>query len=116
PQDIEFALDGEHNVLLVQSRPITTLYPLPKDAPDPEQDLRVYFSGSVFQGYFEPFTPMGIQFFRLLSGALSGMFGFPVKDAVSGAGIFIDLGMRLYLDVITIMCDLILRHDFESCY
>src|SRR5207247_1244652 len=112
PQDIEFALDREHNVLLVQSRPITTLYPLPKDAPDPEQDLRVYFSGSVFQGYFEPFTPMGIQFFRLLSGALSGLFGFPVKDAVSGAGIFKDPGMRLYLDVTPIVRDPVGRRIF----
>jgi len=114
PQDIEFALDGEHNVLLVQSRPITTLYPLPKDAPDPEQDLRVYFSGSVFQGYFEPFTPMGIQFFRLLSGALSGMFGFPVKDAVSGAEIFKDPGMRLYVDVTTIVRDPVGRRIFVA--
>jgi len=114
PQDIEFALDREHNVLLVQSRPITTLYPLPKDAPDPEQDLRVYFSGSVFQGYFEPFTPMGIQFFRLLSGALSGLFGFPVKDAVSGAGIFKDPGMRLYLDVTPIVRDPVGRRIFVT--
>src|SRR5207245_915689 len=41
PQDIEFALDQERRVWLVQSRPITTLYPLPEDAPDPERELRV---------------------------------------------------------------------------
>src|SRR5438132_4137439 len=44
PQDIEFALDQKRHVWLVQSRPITTLYPLPEDAPDPQKELRVYFS------------------------------------------------------------------------
>jgi rifampicin phosphotransferase len=105
PQDIEFALDGERHVWIVQSRPITTLYPLPEDAPDPARDLRVYFSGSVFQGYFEPITPMGLQFFRLLSGAVSGLFGFPVKDPVAGAGIVKEPGMRLYIDVTPIVRD-----------
>ena len=114
PQDIEFALDAEHTIALVQSRPITTLYPLPQDAPDPEQDLRVYFSGSVFQGYFEPFTPMGIQLFRLLSGALSGLFGFPVKDPVSGAGLFKTPGMRLYFDVTQVLRDPVGRRAFVT--
>src|SRR5437773_10482694 len=77
PQDIEFALDQERHVWLVQSRPITTLYPLPEAAPDPQQELRVYFSGNVFQGYFEPLTPLRMQLFRLLSGAVFGMSGFP---------------------------------------
>ena len=114
PQDIEFALDRERRIHLVQSRPITTLYPLPDDAPDPERDLRVYFSGSVFQGYFEPFTPMGIQFFRLLSGALSGMFGFPVKEPVSGASVFKDPGMRLFIDVTPIVRDPVGRRAFTA--
>ena len=114
PQDIEFALDQERHVRLVQSRPITTLYPLPEDAPDPEQELRVYFSGNVFQGYFEPITPMGIQFFRLLSGALSGMFGFPVKDPVAGSRILKDPGMRLYVDVTPIVRDPVGRRVFMT--
>lgn len=114
PQDIEFALDGERRVWIVQSRPITTLYPVPEDAPDPARDLRVYFSGSVFQGYFEPITPMGLQFFRLLSGALSGMFGFPVKDPVAGAGILKEPGMRLYIDVTPIVRDPVGRRAFVT--
>jgi pyruvate,water dikinase len=114
PQDIEFALDQERHVRLVQSRPITTLYPLPEDAPDPERELRVYFSGNVFQGYFEPITPMGIQFFRLLSGALSGMFGFPVKDPAAGSQILKEPGMRLYLDVTRIVRDPVGRRAFVT--
>ena len=114
PQDIEFALDKERQVRLVQSRPITTLYPLPEDAPDPEKELRVYFSGNVFQGYFEPITPMGIQFFRLLSGALSGMFGFPVDDPVAGSQILKEPGMRLYVDVTPVVRDPVGRRAFVT--
>jgi len=114
PQDIEFALDQERHVWLVQSRPITTLYPLPEDAPDPQKELRVYFSGSVFQGYFEPITPMGIQFFRLLSGAVSGMFGFSVDDPVAGSQILKEPGMRLYIDVTPIVRDPVGRRAFVT--
>jgi len=114
PQDVEFALDQERHVWLVQSRPITTLYPLPEDAPDPQKELRVYFSGSVFQGYFEPITPMGIQFFRLLSGAVSGMFGFSVDDPVAGSQILKEPGMRLYIDVTPIVRDPVGRRAFVT--
>jgi pyruvate,water dikinase len=112
PQDIEFALDASRGIWLVQSRPITTLYPLPEDAPDPERDLRVYWSGSVFQGYFEPITPMGLQLFRLLGAALSGMFGFPVADAAAGPRILKDPGSRLYIDVTAITRDPVGRRLF----
>jgi phosphohistidine swiveling domain-containing protein len=114
PQDIEFALDRKRHLWIVQSRPITTLYPLPADAPDPERELRVYFSGNVFQGYFEPITPMGIQFFRLLSGAISGMFGFPVEDPTAGSRILKDPGMRLYIDVTPIVRDPVGRRAFVA--
>lgn len=112
PQDIEFALEAERRIWLVQSRPITTLYPLPDDAPDPGRELRVYWSGSVFQGYFEPITPMGLQLFRLLGAALSGMFGLPVSDVTAGPGIVKDPGMRLYLDVTAIARDPVGRRLF----
>ena len=48
PQDIEWAFDGSDRLWLTQSRPITTLYPLPEGkAP---RDLRVYFNFNVAQG------------------------------------------------------------------
>src|SRR3989442_11296982 len=51
PQDIEWAIDGE-KVWIVQSRDITTLYPIPASAPDPERDLRVYLSATSRRGFF----------------------------------------------------------------
>ena len=54
PQDTEWAIDGEGGIWLLQARPITTLFPLPAGAPDPDDDLRVYFSASVAQGVYRP--------------------------------------------------------------
>src|SRR6266496_4793984 len=60
PQDTEWAIDPSGKLWLVQSRPITTLYPLPDNAPDTDDVLRAYFSLNVFQGVYRPLTPMGI--------------------------------------------------------
>jgi rifampicin phosphotransferase len=114
PQDIEFALDAERRIWLVQSRPITTLYPLASDAPEAEHELRVYFSGNVFQGYFEPLTPMGIQFFRLLGTAVCRAFGAVVVDAALGPSAIVEAGMRIYIDVTPVVRDLLGREVFRS--
>jgi rifampicin phosphotransferase len=114
PQDIEFALDRERRRWLVQARPITTLYPLPADAPDPEHELRVYFSVNVFQGYFEPLTPMGIQFFRLLGTSLWRAFGAVIGDATAGPRAIVEAGMRIYIDVTPIVRDPVGRRLVES--
>lgn len=114
PQDIEFALDQTRTPWLVQSRPITTLYPLPASVPDPRRDLRVYFSGNVFQGYFEPLTPMGIQFFLLLGTSAFRTFGAQVADPREGPSALVEAGMRLFVDVTAVMRDRLGRQVFES--
>ncbi len=117
PQDIEFALAGvdtDRRMWLVQSRPITTLYPLPAHVPDPELDLRVYLSANVFQGYFEPLSPMGIQFFQLLGSGVYGAFGARIADAVAGPPGLVDAGMRLFVDVTPVMRDRFGQRAFGS--
>jgi pyruvate,water dikinase len=111
PQDIEFALDANRHIWLVQSRPITTLYPLPTAAAD---SLRVYFSANVFQGYFEPLTPMGLQFFKLLGTAVYRMFGARVADARAGPPGLVEAGMRLFVDVTPVMRDRVARDMLAS--
>ena len=98
PQDIEWAIDGE-KLWIVQSRDITTLYPIPASAPDPERDLRVYLSANVAQGVLQPLTPMGIQTFRLLGAAFAAAVGRPVADAAAGTSVIADAGMRLWIDL-----------------
>src|SRR6266478_4694180 len=77
PQDTEWAIDASGQLWLLQARPITTLYPLPTNAPDTDDVLRVYFSLNVIQGVYRPFTPMGISALRLLGGAAATNFGLP---------------------------------------
>ena len=47
PQDIEWSLDTAGKFWLLQSRPITTLYPLPAGVDPASPDLRIYFSVNV---------------------------------------------------------------------
>jgi pyruvate,water dikinase len=56
PQDIEWAWAGG-KLCLLQSRPITSLFPLPEGmAPEP---LQVLFSFGAIQGMLDPMTPLG---------------------------------------------------------
>ncbi|HEV8670414.1 MAG TPA: PEP/pyruvate-binding domain-containing protein [Candidatus Limnocylindria bacterium] len=98
PQDIEWAID-ERKLWIVQSRDVTTLYPIPASAPDPDRDLRVYLSVNVAQGVLQPFTPMGLQTFRLMGAALAGAVGRPVADPAAGVSVIADAGMRLWVDL-----------------
>ncbi len=67
PQDIEWA-SAEGKLFLVQSRPITSLFPLPEPLPDPKKGLRLYLCASVnAQQMVEPMTPMGIEYWRVLT-------------------------------------------------
>ncbi len=56
PQDIEWAWAGG-KLYLVQSRPITSLFPLPDGMA--MQPLRVMMAFAAVQGMFEPITPLG---------------------------------------------------------
>jgi pyruvate,water dikinase len=103
PQDVEFAFDASRRLWVVQSRPITTLYPLP--TPSSRDGLRVYLSVNVFQGYFEPLTPMGLQFYELLATGIFRRAGAHVTDAVRGPEILVEAGMRLFLDVTAVVRD-----------
>ena len=105
PQDIEWAIDKDGKVWIVQSRDITTLYPLPSAAPDDEEDLHVYFSANVAQGVFAPFTPMGLQTFRLLSSGLAAAIGRPVRDPSAGASLYAESAMRVFIDLTPVLRD-----------
>lgn len=71
PQDIEWAwADGK--CYLLQSRPITSLFPLPEPLPDPDKGLRLYLCFNVHaQQMLEPITPMGIEYWRALVGGFA---------------------------------------------
>ncbi|GCE09342.1 PEP/pyruvate-binding domain-containing protein [Dictyobacter aurantiacus] len=99
PQDIEWAIDHSGTFWLTQSRPITTLYPLPANAPTSDDVLRVYFSFNVFQGVNRPFTPAGASLFHLIGSGIAAGMGYPQPDPLAGPPVVLDAGQRLYLDV-----------------
>ncbi|HEX3048387.1 MAG TPA: PEP/pyruvate-binding domain-containing protein [Bacillota bacterium] len=99
PQDIEWAIDDSGQVWLTQTRPITTLYPLPYDAPISDDNLRIYYSLNVSQGMEQPFTPMGKAIFRLLLSSITTYIGFPPRDPLAGPSFLTEGGERLFFDI-----------------
>ena len=68
PQDIEWAW-AEDKLFILQSRPITSLYPVP-DVPVPAGALGFYFSFAAIQGINDPITPLGRDVLRLGVGGV----------------------------------------------
>ncbi|MDI1446533.1 PEP/pyruvate-binding domain-containing protein [Polyangium sp. 6x1] len=99
PQDIEWAIDPEGKILLVQSRPITTLFPIPEGPWSSKEGPRVYFSFNVAQGVFRPFSPMGLQFWRAFSGNAAKAMGLWDGDPLDGAPFWAIGANRLFLDI-----------------
>lgn len=71
PQDIEWAF-ADNRLFLLQARPITTLYPLPRT--DGSEDLRVYISLGAVQGVPDPFTPLGQDMIKGLFAGICRIF------------------------------------------
>jgi pyruvate,water dikinase len=99
PQDIEWAVDAAGQVWLLQTRPITTLFPLPPDAPANDEVLRVYLCFTVQQGTEWPFTPLGISAIRVLASAIVTLLGFPPQDRLHGPLFVTEAASRIFLDV-----------------
>jgi rifampicin phosphotransferase len=76
PQDIEWAWDGQR-LYLLQSRPITSLFPLPDGLPPGR--LLALMSLAAVQGMLDPLTPLGVDFFRQMVVTISHMFGMPTN-------------------------------------
>ncbi|SCF26683.1 PEP/pyruvate-binding domain-containing protein [Micromonospora chokoriensis] len=89
PQDIEWAIDADDVQWLLQSRPITSLFPQPPatDKPLP----RVYLEFGHVQGMRQPVTPMGMSTLRTQIAAMLASLGVRVE--------IVDIGGRLYGDL-----------------
>ncbi|MBT2594156.1 PEP/pyruvate-binding domain-containing protein [Arthrobacter sp. ISL-72] len=105
PQDIEWAIDGTDKVWLTQSRPITTLYPLPEPRPDlpAREGTRLYLCFSLAQGLTRPLTPMGLAGFRLITSSAARAAGFDVPDPRNGPAPYRQAGLRLFFDLTAVI-------------
>src|SRR6266516_2021899 len=99
PQDIEWAIDTSGQIFLLQARPITTLFPLPAEAPPTDEDLRVYLAFGVQQGTYRPFTPMGLAALRLLASGFLALIGSPPCDPLAGPRFIMEAAGRPFFEV-----------------
>ena len=75
PQDIEWALqDGQ--IYLLQSRPITTIFPLPEGIS--QDKMMVLISFGALQGILDPITTMGKDGIFSLFSRVANLMGYPV--------------------------------------
>lgn len=81
-QDIEWCL-ADDTFYIVQSRPITTLYPIPEAN---DQENHVYLSVGHQQMMTDPIKPLGLSFYLLITPA-------PMRKA--GGRLFVDVAPRL---------------------
>ncbi|KRE30951.1 PEP/pyruvate-binding domain-containing protein [Agromyces sp. Soil535] len=113
PQDIEWAVDADGHAWLTQSRPITTLYPVPvRSAPLPADDTRVYFCISLAQGLHRPITPMGIAAIRVIGSGFLDLIGRRPERIIDGPGGFAVSGDRIFLDATPIVRSSVGREIF----
>jgi len=82
PQDIEWCM-ADGTFYIVQSRPITTLYPIPVAD---DQENRVYVSVGHQQMMTDPLKPLGLSFFLLTTPALM---------RTAGGRLFVDITNQL---------------------
>lgn len=100
PQDIEWAFDAAGELWLTQSRPITTLFPVPvRSKPVAAEDVRVFFCITLAQGLHRPITPMGRAAFRVIGGGFPTLAGYPPESVTAGPAGFSVAAERVFADI-----------------
>ncbi|GAA1449940.1 phosphoenolpyruvate synthase [Nocardiopsis tropica] len=103
PQDVEWAVDHDGTAWILQSRPITTLFPLPPPSDGP----RAYLESGNMQGMLRPFTPMGFSGLRV-----AGLAWFRAVGASRGGAAersVAEVGGRFYLDLTPFLRNRVIR-------
>ncbi|NJP88706.1 pyruvate, water dikinase [Nonomuraea sp. FMUSA5-5] len=94
PQDVEWAFDAEGTLWLLQSRPVTTLFPLPPET----GDTRLYLEVGHVQGMLRPCTPMGVSLIKAGAALWFEAAGARI-DRRNPMPRMVPIGGRLFFDV-----------------
>lgn len=97
PQDIEWALTDDH-LHVLQSRPITSLYPSPEESFDP---LIVWFSFGAVQGLLGAITPLGQDAIRMAFSGAARLFG--ARVSYDENRVLVPAGERLWIGISDVM-------------
>ncbi|WP_440948558.1 phosphoenolpyruvate synthase [Methanosarcina sp. T3] len=100
-QDIEWCLAGD-TFYILQSRPITSLYPVPGVYDD---KLHIFFSFAHLQMMMDAMKPMGISVFQ-------GVFPFGKDTTAFPDSVIVEAGDRLFFDVTLLLYSKFLRRYF----
>lgn len=93
PQDIEWAIaNGE--LYLLQSRPITSLFPIPEVSFDP---LIIWFSFGTVQGVVGPITPLGRDVIRTVLAGMGTVLGVHIN--YDQQDVFVISGERIWVKI-----------------
>ena len=95
PQDIEWAFDRDGALWLLQTRPITTLFPVPRS---PHPGPRVFLEVGHMQGMLRPFTPMGMSVMHVVMADVLNEVGI-AADPLAEYPVLADAAGRLFLDI-----------------
>ena len=103
PQDVEWAVDPDDRLWLTQTRPVTTLFPVPRsrhrEAPR-EDDLRVLLCAShSWQGIQGPVTAAGLSALVTATASVHALSGRPNPDVAHGTAYVATAGSRWFLDL-----------------
>ena len=100
PQDIEWAWAGG-KMWLLQSRPVTSLYPLIEGIDPDTQPVKVMFSFGAVQGLLEPMTPLGQDNIRAIFAGAARLFGYDLT--VETQRVMFSAGERLFGDISSLL-------------
>jgi pyruvate,water dikinase len=90
PQDMEWAIE-EGKIYLLQTRPITSLYPLPERN---DQALRVFISFGHIQMMTDAMKPLALSLFRTV-------FPLGKQESFAESQMMVEAGSRLFVDFST---------------
>ncbi|WP_202709794.1 PEP/pyruvate-binding domain-containing protein [Sporosalibacterium faouarense] len=113
PQDIEFAFNEMDEMFIVQSRDITTLFPI--DNFEQDGKLRAHLSaGTVLLGMKEPFTPLGFDMFSQMFPTIINVMTHKKKPLDNS---FVKYaGGRLYIDITYLLASKFVSKQFASAF
>jgi rifampicin phosphotransferase len=107
PQDIEWCLD-EGELYVVQSRPITSLFPLPSPLPDDDR-LHVYFSLGHVQAFAEAMPPLARDVWTEFCNLWMVELGMDADTHWA-----VEAGGRIYIDMTPFLRTGVLRRWFPK--
>jgi pyruvate,water dikinase len=94
PQDIEWAIHSGQ-IYLLQSRPITTLFPLVKGMP--VSPLQALMSFGAFQGMLDPITPLGQDVLKIIICGFIQVAG--MQRTIQNQTVLREAGARLWVNI-----------------